>query len=330
MHDPNTPDLFKDGVWDFTNNNGPQYCTFDLSTEKSAKIIPEVTFTNCDFKGKSCTFFLFKNCNFKFCDFGLSTFRKAKFTNCTFEKTSFTQATFFDCEFRDCKFKEIGVSGNSTILEKTLITNPRDFIRSAFTNTENLPKGKTKIEQKAKLEETKSTISRIILYNLSKEGSERTFYEAIKANNIQESKSKIWMSCFNIYNSAKNSKKVYKKSWEIIANALSLTGGIIDIAILYIFGSINSWGASLARPAIFGFLVALCYAQAYQMILQIDLQDALRRSIEIMLLFGYTSYSSKESTYPLTALMLSNALLGVAWYVVMVPTIVNKLTRVRS
>lgn len=328
IHDPKTPDCFKDIGWDFTNNNGPKYCTLNITKIDKFTAIEDVNFTNCDFEGKNENIIVFKKCSFEKCDFGSTHFHRVKFTDCKFTLCSLTLSSFIDCEFRGCSFERIGLSGNETVLEKTLITNPQTFIRAAYTKLESLPDSKTQFEQRAKLEETKSTLSRIILTNLTKEGSERTFYEAVKTTTIQESRAKIYRSALSIHKSKKISRGKFLKS--IILDGPSVIGGIVDLTISYTFGTINAWGASLSRPVLFGFIISLFYAYAYKSLIVLSWPDALRRSIEVMFLFGYTSHSDSNSVGLITYLTLSNALIGVAWYVISVPTVVNKLTRVRS
>lgn len=328
IHDPETPDDFTDFDWNFKNNNGPNYCNLNLNNLSEFKLISQINFSNCDFEGENREKIVFQNCHFVKCDLGSTKFRKVKFTNCSFDSCSFSLSVFHDSEFRDCDFHKIGLSGNETILEKTLITNPEKFIRSAYTKVDNLPKNVSKFKQIAKLEETKSTLSRIILANLHKEGSETQYYNAVKISIIQESRAKIFRALLQIHESRKKGRIKFLVS--ALLNGTVTVGGIIDLLISYVFGGVNAWGASLARPALAGIIICVTFAILYATILQLGWSDAVKRSIEVMFLFGYTNHAKPTFGAMDSYITLYNALVGVAWYVISVPTVVNKLTRVRN
>ncbi|WP_156634356.1 pentapeptide repeat-containing protein [Methylobacterium sp. Leaf113] len=153
------------------------------------EVIQSASFESCDFDGDfSQSSPSFKKCVFDKCDFGLSSWRRARFKGCTFIRTSFSLSTFVDCEFRDCKFIEIGFSGNETILDGTLFTNPTEFISNVYLNEdpEILRKNGTSLSyQSMRLDGTKVSISRTLLANLAVSGEEKSYYAILKFNQRQ-------------------------------------------------------------------------------------------------------------------------------------------------
>ena len=163
--------------WDFTHDNGPSHCTLlssqlleELTEKPSLKKIEGVSFTECDFSGSFPEHLVFVECRFVRCDFGLSTWSATKFTRCECSKSSFTQSTFSSCEFRGCSWSEVGLSGNTTKFSDTLITNVDLLIASAYTNLNTTDLGnvrKTAGGQRRELEQTKSTLARVLLVGLT-------------------------------------------------------------------------------------------------------------------------------------------------------------------
>jgi len=326
---------FTNHSWDFTNQANVEYHIFnaDKIDGKATKLVEDITFTNCDFRGYFIeNRLIFKNCIFNSCDFGLSTFKKAKFSFCEFVETSYTQCVLEDTEFRDCSFKKIGISGNETNLDGTLITNPRIFIGAAFTNTSALPDKKSKFVQKMKLEDTKSTVARKILVTLTSEGSEKAYYDAIETSTLQECRARIALNLLEIRNSFLDEKDqgTLKRCFGAIAGVFKLFGGIVNFFILWFFGLVNAWGESLARPLILGAIILFAFGGIYYWCEEIAFSRAISKSTEIMLLFGYTNYTNSVDADLMSKAEMANALVGLFWYIVTVPTVVNKLTRIRG
>ena len=195
FYNTNENNDFPNSDWNFSHCTGFRYQTFSAEKLKGSlegkniKLIQGVTFTTCDFYGEFEDIkLIFKNCTFRSVDFGLTTLVKAKFTKCSFESVFFSQCSLINSEFRDCKFTNIYASGNETELNDTIITNPYNFLDAVQTNLSNLPDGISKQKQKSHIEKTKNIIARILVNNLSKEGSTASYYEAIKYSTLQEFK----------------------------------------------------------------------------------------------------------------------------------------------
>lgn len=336
FYKPKIKDKFIEHNWNFDNDTGPKYSIFNAERLGQNRRIDSVRFTDCDFSGEFEKPVYFVDCTFDRCDLGLSKFVRAKFTRCRFTLTSFTQCTLVNSELRDCIYDRIGFSGNETQIEGTLITNPDFFVTAAYTNVLYLPTEKSWLIQKLRLEETKSTFSRAILANLTNEGSDVAFYSAVRISTIQECRAKIAIAIRSIIEACTFKEgnslnlKWYSRLWKGLSGVLSFFGGVIDWIILHAFGLLNGWGASLARPVAIGAIIMFGYGYSYHHYFGAELWQGVKKATEIMLLFGYTAYFNPSSPCPDSNVVFSNALIGVLWYIVTVPTIVNKLTRIRG
>lgn len=314
---------------DFTDNSltGFQNATFnsknDLLNDNKTIIIENKNFAECDFSGEFKAKIVFKKCDFHKCDFGTSQWNKAKFTSCKFAFTSFTQSIFHDCEFRDCGWSNVKFSGNETNIEKTIITNPVDFIESFYYTEETILKKKdiNIRSDRAKSEETKLTMSKIILKNLELEGSDDSYYSALKIYNIQSSKARLENLKIEL-----NDKNNIYSLWIFVKIVFSYFDG----KIISVSGWMNDWGRSIAKPAFFGWFLILFFAFVYYLIGgRNNFLLSIISSIDITLLVGYTKHASVTTPLYLQGVYVINMVLGLWWYAIFVPTVVNRISRVR-
>lgn len=209
---------FKISDWDFSNNEGPRNLLFraDEIEELPIKAVKKVSFKDCDFQGEFKTQLIFSGCKFERCDLGLSRFHRAKFSNCTLVDTSFSQLFMENCELRNCDYIKISFSGNETQLPRTLITEPSKFIFGGKAATDNLPNGKSAVVQKLRFEETRSTLSRGILANLQSEGSEDTYYSAVRTASQCEDRARFAVGALRLIYSLNGQKKqtFFARLWD--------------------------------------------------------------------------------------------------------------------
>lgn len=329
IFDPLETDNFPSCNWDFQHNGGPKHMTLCAEQlDGSSTKFDKITFENCDFSGEfdfSPREIVFKNCIFDRCDFGLSTWIGAKFRDCSFVLSSFTQTKWRACEFRSCKWDRIGISGNETEFLNTLITNPEEFISSAYTNTDYkaLSSAKTtKFYQRMRLEVTKSTVARGLSRDYQAFGDEKTFYNSVKVSTIQSIKAKIFECLFE----ATQGKSLSQRALGFVGLPMAAS----EWLILQLIGFVNAWGASVARPSLIGALIVLSFASLYYWLgMPSDYGGALIKSIEVTLLIGYTNHSSGAISACNHYLVLLNMIVGLLWYVVIIPTLVNRVSRVR-
>ncbi|WP_065890197.1 MULTISPECIES: anti-phage Hailong system effector protein HalA [unclassified Pseudomonas] len=318
--------------WDLKNNNGPSQLLFtsdallEFMREKSLRRFncKGKNFDECDFNGEYISEaprqeISFGKCTFTRCDFESSVWRGVKFSECRFDKCSFTLSEFQDCTFYQCEWVDITLSGTATKLPNTLISNPYNFINSAYTNLDRKVLSENKKDpdyQKMRLEGTKAKFSRVILKNAENHGDEDAYYDAIKTYLNQSLKSRIHVSVYEI----KKKKGYFRQS-------LNLFAAFFELLILNISGTVNCWGKSIARPAIIGISITLIFGIIYGIMLE-DLNRGLIKGFDITFLVGYTKHSERTTPGHMQLLYGLNAFFGLWWYAVLVPTIINRISRV--
>jgi len=318
--------------WDFTNNKGPSQLLFTSTALDKYTVTrglrrfkcPPVNFDNCNFDGEfvgeiSKTEISFTKCSFFKCDFGGSVWRGVKFSKCKFDKCSFTLAEFQDCIFYECEWVDITLSGTETKLPNTLISNPGNFIASAYTNLDQKTlsqNGTNPAHQIMRLEGTKAKFSRTLLKNAENHGDEDAYFGALKTYLNQSLKSKIKKSTYEL--------RYEKKQLKHMINWCSAW---LEILLINITGTLNSWGKSIARPAFIGLLLTSVFGLYYGY-LQNDYEQGLIKSFDITFLIGYTKHSLANTPEDMQIWYGINAFLGLWWYAVLVPTIINRISRV--
>ncbi|HYI64931.1 MAG TPA: pentapeptide repeat-containing protein [Allosphingosinicella sp.] len=287
-------------------------------------VVEGQTFVDCDFQG----FFVFKTqmvikgCSFEGCDLALTTWENVKFSSCTFRRSSIGQTTFRRCEFRQCHWEDIGFSSNETSFEHVLVTNPENLVASAYTNLDPQilsTKGITPQYQLYKLEGTRSTIARLLLRNLQDVGDEQTYYQAVKVFELHQAKAR-WSQAWYEFK--------FDKQKSRLRSAISAGLWFADQTILRLFGALNGWGASVARPLSILVGTIFVFAMIYALLDRPEDDNPLLRSFDIAVLAGYTNYGSASGFILfLQAFQLS---LSVILYTVGFATIVSRFSRVRG
>ncbi|MDH1692593.1 pentapeptide repeat-containing protein [Pseudomonas sp. GD03766] len=316
--------------WNIEHNNGPRN---SICGGASKLKLVEAKFSNCDFEG-GFSKMTFTDCTFKDCDFA-STWRYIKFNGCVFESCSFSMSTFSNCKFSGCSWKDISVSGSETKFEWTVIDNPRQFMAATFVNLdENTLKNfnKTPSYQKFRHEHTKSKISKRLYENSKQSSDESIYYECVRLHLTQSLDSKIYAVKHQIESGGGGAiKNAYLKCKSMVFSA--------EQAIISISGWINGWGGSLVRPAALGVFLILLFAVLYSFFetAAVDAKSVLHgypkavvMAMDITLLFGYTKHISTSTEAVTQFIAIANAVLGLWWYAIFVPTVINRICKVRS
>ena len=320
--------------WDFTNNKGPSQLYFkssdliDYINKKSLRRFncKTISFDECDFNGEftseiSKHEISFGKCNFTKCDFGGSVWKGVKFSECKFERCSFTMAEFQDCIFYECEWIDITLSGTETKMPNTLVSNPAKFIGAAYTNLDkNILRrnSKTPGYQKMRLEGTKAKFSRTLLKNAENHGDDDAYYGAVQTYLNQSLRSKIQKSMYEF---------IYGKGF--VGHGMNFLAAYFELFLLNISGFVNCWGKSIARPAIIGIALTFAFGLVYGFISN-DYQRGLVQGFDITFLVGYTKYAGTTNPNPIHIELLYgvNAFFGLWWYAVLVPTLINRISRV--
>lgn len=319
----------KPGNWDFTNNKGPTKFKLNDTTlsafqkqlgKTEAISFWDITFDTCDFSGNfEHGQIKFKNCNFVNCDLGSnSIWTKTKFNHCNFTNCSFTLAEFKDCFFYECTWENTTFNG-STKLINTLVSDACGLVDSGYTNLDTAvleAKSVTPKHQIWRLDQSKAKLSRMLMQGGEHHGDDLAYYTGVKSYLTQAVKASRSKARFNSVNGPK------KKLNMILGWLLSF-----ELLILNLSGWLNSWGQSIAKPAIFGLIMTLAFGAGYAWE-QDSISLGLIKAFDITFLIGYTKHSTLEACMPKQLLYAGNAFMGLWWYAIMVPCLVNRISRV--
>lgn len=306
-----------------------QTCSADqlkkLRDSEPLSAVKSFSFSECDFFG---IFDLgpitFKSCRFDICDLGRATWRNIKFQSCKFKRCSLTQATFESCQFLDCTWEDIGFSGTETHIKECVITSPAGFVAAGYTNLDPqvlLKQGTTAAYQTMRLEQTKLKIAKTVLASLERNGDDAGYYEAIKTYLNQSLEARI--------SEIKHSLALRKRI--AIIDRLHLALLNLENLILNVSGSVNNWGASVAKPALLGAVLITGFASYYKLVgIQNSPLSALIASFDVTTLVGYTKHANKDGGAFEQLSYQVNMALGLWWYAIFVPTVINRISRVRA
>lgn len=332
-YNPSLASSLKHGTWNLENRGPSGFLFFGeefvvtIEERKFPSKVPGFKFHQCDFQG----FFepkyqvVFEKCDFIECDFGLSTWRNIKFSKCTFDKSSLSQSIFRRCEFRDCTWVDVGLSPNETEFYDTFINKSWQCVSSAYTNLDADVLEMNNADaryQRMKLATTKSTISRILLNNNSVTADEETYYESVKTYELHQAKGRMIKSIFRAF---------YDKKASIRDRIKPFFGTIfwcLEVPILYVFGLVNGWGASLLRPLLYLVLTTIACGWLYNSFSATIDAGGFQRAFDISLLAGYSNYS-EEKNAALNGLQNINLLLAIIFYTIFFATASSRFSRAR-
>ncbi len=206
---------------------------------------------------------------------------------------------------------------------------------SAYTNTDKdvlEQRGNTTpAYQTMRLEETKVKIARVILSNCEGNGDDSVYYDAVKTYLTQSLISRQTRALYEMRTS--------KALWRRLRSTGAFLLSAMELSILRLSGAINAWGFSLARPALVGLAIILLFAVIYRLtgitcdgdgiVMSCTNKLAIMTSFDVSLLVGYTKHASEKTSWLAQLVYGCNALIGLWWYAVFVPTVINRISRVR-
>lgn len=319
--------------------------------EEPAKIQGDTTGSNCknlridDFSGAipSQRQLLFTRCwfhgslkqenisdwTFEECVFDLSTWNQVKFSRCTFRRCHFYKVQMVECSFMNsCVFEANSASPETLILRDTQV-NPKGFLSSIKTNLDYLPSSTSRKYQEHRLLRTKARLARLIFFSTKDEPNREIYGDAQKQHILHEAYYAISRHKFYEDHSSKKPQKA--PLWRSIPQSIP---GRIELSILVISGFLTSWGRSLVRPLFFLLSLILIYSFAYHLL------DPMRRtgeepafskafmeSLNVSLVAGYTAYFDAKAHIAHQTLQVTNLMLGLYWYALIVPVVVRRVLR---
>lgn len=318
--------------WALKNSHGPKQsiCSAEILKQhtagREAHTIRDSTFTTCDFDGKF-TFcrVSFNSCIFDDCDFGRSVWFNAKFSNCTFRNCSFSTASFQDVQFIGCSWNNIGVSAEEMELSKVLISNPHAFIKAAYTNVDKdvlSQKNTSAKHQLYRLEKTKSKVARMLLLAVQTSADDDAFYDAVMTHTDQLSAWKAAEALYRFQHKLQVTRIFWYGVWALYC---------FERFFLRVSGLINGWGGKVGRASLCGFFLILFFSVLYYFLGFFTLyRQAALAALEITLLVGFTKYTTMTTAPVQQFFYALNMLLGLWWYAVFVPTVINRISRVKQ
>ena len=167
-----------------------------------------------------------------------------------------------------------------------------------------------------RLEGTKSKFSRVLLKNAEGHGDDDAYYGAVKTYLNQSLKSKIHKAKYEFFNGQNKLK-----------HGSNYLAAYFELVLLNISGFVNCWGKSIARPAIIGVVLTGAFGFLYGSMID-DFQKGLIKGFDITFLVGYTKYASSTDPVYLQLIYGVNAFFGLWWYAVLVPTLINRISRI--
>lgn len=157
---------------------------------------------------------------------------------------------------------------------------------------------------------------------LAVSGDEASYYQSVKTYQKVSVEAKIMMARYLL---SKNEGINVSLGALVDLNVLKMERLILNIA-----GNVNNWGASVARPAIIGMLLILVFTSIYYMTgLRTNIFRAFVTSVDITLLVGYTKQATLNDYSRIQLLYGFNMILGLIWYSIFIPTLINRISRVR-
>lgn len=327
-----------------------------------------VEFECCDFYGNNGGKKMnIENCNFHKCYFSFSEFNDVNFKNCKFESCSFSQSRFYRCSFDpSCEFYKITISGGKTIFSSTEI-NAIDFFHKIYMPFEERKDeyiGKNLTKERYLLSRSIVKLSRTILNSNQECANDDLYYNALKNLCLNKLEERRWCNldkindlCGKIKEKIESTRSrsdkewwfIFKKSCDVLFLSLKRPFYIFEKFIMSLFGFINNWGGSLQRLFFFGFSLLLSYCFLYAfidngfvtitspsgVIEKIHAEkwyyflSSLIKSFDVTFLAGYTKHVTSYDSLFKQLVLLSNMLLGLFWYAVAIPSLINKISVTR-
>ncbi|OBU06767.1 pentapeptide repeat-containing protein [Morganella psychrotolerans] len=321
---------------DFSGNNGKK----------------KITFLNCKFEKCYFSFSEFNDVNFTNCNFQCCSFSQAKFYRC-----------FFD---DNCRFYNISISGSTTLISQTEIRASKFFKKIYKPYDEQLDlyksKGLNRKEEIFRLNRSVLKVSKVMLESNRNCSNDDVFYDSVKNLFIKKLNDKKSSNSYRIeqlrielINKKKDVKLKENKAisfrllclFKIIYLFLfKKTAFFIEGIVMKMFGFINGWGSSLPRVFIFGVLILLIYTIIYMFMdggqvpvisvygeaknVEVTsfyyFTNSLLKSFDVTFLAGYTKHITMYDSILKQLTLLTNMLVGLFWYSVLIPTLINKIS----
>jgi hypothetical protein len=336
IYNPSFEGILTESDWDFSGS-GPTRALLSAS-KLNHKLIDgvirkfaDLTFDQCDFQGRFAPkpSMGFVRCRFNWCDFAFSEWECCSFTECIFESSSLAMASFKDCEFRKCSWERMGFSGNRTKIENSVIMDPAKLIAAGFSGVHmvRLDQKRHRAYQDYRLEGTKAHLARTILLSHETVGDEEVFYQSARLNDSQQARYRVSSGLYDIRFGDETGFRAVKRR---VYGAFEAFFGLLEKWVLSAVGSINGWGASIARPIILFLVLYGVFGIIYKIfLLHSPIYHPWQKSFDICTLAGYGNEEANDQPTWLRVIEDLQVMISIFLYTVFFSTVIARLSRPR-
>jgi hypothetical protein len=313
---------------DFADCGGPvRQKVWSKLTEPVKHItVADKTFMECDIRANldSCTF---TRCNFKRCRFVTNKWARVKFSGCDFSQCHFLRLNCEDCEFvDDCTFKDLSASAEYLKLFRTELPASK-FVRALNPNIRNLPASKSLLKQRKRFADTKRKIAGLVLRSVTDCGDPFNIMAAHREVVLSILLSRI-KAHDTYYDDASRELKESNRCWRLLCSFWPSCEYIITC----VSGWLTDWGRSLLRSTVYIIVTVALFAAIYcandPNVNRHNCYDvvahSILKSLEISLLFGYTTHRQLDTSFGAASLIFLNAITGLYWYSLIIAAITKR------
>jgi hypothetical protein len=226
-----------------------------------------------------------------------------------------------------CRFASISASAELFRITETAIS-ATSFLGALTTNLAHLPKKVSAEYQRHRLVGTKEKLAKLIYDSTKNEPDVDFYFEAYKELMLAILDEKVEKHRYRVL--ATGPKK--SNSFKFILMSFPAR---VEREIIRLSGWFSDWGRSLVRPMVF-FITAVIvfslvyYGLGFRCSANRVPEQLLRSFIEAMnvtLVAGFTAHFSVSQDLSVQLVQVTNLLVGIFWYSLIVPAVTRKVLR---
>ena len=292
----------------------------EVSTDKRTRALntDRRDFRRCDFNHFELADASFANCQFEEIRFVKATFENVKFSRCDFTTCHFLNVSFTNCQFIGCTFSNISASAEHVHFDRTSI-NAEHFIAALRTNLDHIPNGTSRPLNLHFFRHARAKIARELYISVRDEPDIDLSFSANKVHERALHRGRIASAIWK-----PQGKRLVSAGWKSRLVLFPLR--TVGYAIVEAAGFLTDWGRSPSRSLLFLALNVAAFAALYYQQANTDLNQAILRSLDCSLVFGYTKHGSTTDAGA-SWTTFCNAFFGLCWYALLIPTLSRRVLR---
>lgn len=268
------------------------------------------------------------NWHFNRCTFKGSKWENVKFSRCVFTECHFAEAMFHRCQFLEsCKFVRISASAELFRITETAIS-ASSFLSALTANLAYLPQNVSVEYQRHRLVGTKEKLAKLIYDSTKSEPNVDFYFEAFKELMLASLDEKVEKHRYQ-RSAATPTKNNYCR---FILMSLPAR---IEREIVRLSGWFSDWGRSLVRPMIFFIAAVVLFSFVYYGLnfrcsanrVSERLLKSFIEAMNVTLVAGFTAHFDDSQDLPIQLVEMTNLLVGLFWYSLIVPVVTRKILR---